>query len=115
MSCSIETCERPAVCRGWCNPHYQRWYRYGDPTGAISIVGAGNPQWTGDAATFDAVHQRLEAAFGKASDGPCADCGAQALDWSFDEPTGYSTDLSRYQRRCRSCHKKFDSPKAVAA
>jgi hypothetical protein len=21
----------PVDARGWCNPHYQRWYRYGDP------------------------------------------------------------------------------------
>ncbi len=31
MKCKIEDCARKAVCRGWCNPHYQKWYRLGDP------------------------------------------------------------------------------------
>jgi hypothetical protein len=30
-SCSIEGCERSSWARGWCNKHYQRWRRCGDP------------------------------------------------------------------------------------
>lgn len=29
--CSIEGCQGAVEARGWCNPHYQRWYAYGDP------------------------------------------------------------------------------------
>jgi hypothetical protein len=29
--CSVEGCNKKAVCRGWCNRHYQKWYKYGDP------------------------------------------------------------------------------------
>jgi len=29
--CSIPNCGKPAHARGWCDPHWQRWYRYGDP------------------------------------------------------------------------------------
>lgn len=29
--CSILDCERPALARGWCNKHYSRWKRHGDP------------------------------------------------------------------------------------
>lgn len=29
--CSIEGCNREAVTRGWCDPHYKRWMRHGDP------------------------------------------------------------------------------------
>jgi len=29
--CSIPDCGRPVFGRGWCNSHYKRWYRYGDP------------------------------------------------------------------------------------
>lgn len=31
MSCSIEGCERLRKSRGWCNTHYERWRRHGDP------------------------------------------------------------------------------------
>lgn len=32
--CSIENCGKPIVNkRGWCNAHYLRWLRYGDPLG----------------------------------------------------------------------------------
>lgn len=30
-ACAVEGCHRPAHQRGWCNMHYSRWYRYGDP------------------------------------------------------------------------------------
>jgi len=29
--CSIETCGKPVVVRGWCETHYGRWKRHGDP------------------------------------------------------------------------------------
>jgi hypothetical protein len=35
MRCAVEACTRAAVCRGWCNTHYQSWYRYGDPLRAL--------------------------------------------------------------------------------
>lgn len=31
MRCTISGCGKPAKARGWCNDHYNRWYRYGDP------------------------------------------------------------------------------------
>ena len=30
-TCSIEGCSKPAVSRGWCEKHYSRWKRHGDP------------------------------------------------------------------------------------
>jgi hypothetical protein len=30
-TCSIDDCTVPARRRGWCNRHYQRWYKHGDP------------------------------------------------------------------------------------
>jgi hypothetical protein len=29
-TCSVESCQRPGVTRGWCQGHYLRWYRTGD-------------------------------------------------------------------------------------
>lgn len=30
-TCSVNGCEKPARTRGWCNAHYLKWYRHGDP------------------------------------------------------------------------------------
>lgn len=30
-TCSIEGCNNPLKTRGWCNTHYNRWHKYGDP------------------------------------------------------------------------------------
>ncbi len=30
-TCSIEGCSRPHYGLGWCNKHYQRWRKHGDP------------------------------------------------------------------------------------
>lgn len=29
--CAIDGCEKTAWCRGWCQPHYNRWKAHGDP------------------------------------------------------------------------------------
>jgi hypothetical protein len=33
IACSIEGCTKPAKSRGWCQAHYGRWFRNGDPLG----------------------------------------------------------------------------------
>lgn len=30
-TCSIDGCEKPSRARGWCNRHWMRWRRHGDP------------------------------------------------------------------------------------
>lgn len=37
-TCSIDGCDRPAKSRGWCEAHYYRVRRTGDPQAAIPIV-----------------------------------------------------------------------------
>lgn len=32
-TCSVETCDKRSVHLGWCEPHYQRNRKYGDPLG----------------------------------------------------------------------------------
>lgn len=68
-----------------------------------------------------AVHKRLRAERGSASDHACIDCGTKGVrlhDWAYqytaiDEKTTetgrpYSTELSDYAPMCRSCHFRFD-------
>lgn len=38
--CLIPDCDAEAVTRGWCNLHYRRWQRNGDPTGGRTKNGA---------------------------------------------------------------------------
>ncbi|MEU1293020.1 HNH endonuclease [Streptomyces sp. NPDC005840] len=36
-TCSIESCESVAAARGWCQTHYSRWTRTGDPGAATPV------------------------------------------------------------------------------
>jgi len=37
--CSIPECSKPSLKRGWCNSHYKRWTRHGDPLGGGTANG----------------------------------------------------------------------------
>lgn len=37
-TCSIERCPNPVVARGWCDNHYRKWRKYGDPLGARTLL-----------------------------------------------------------------------------
>lgn len=37
MKCSVTGCAKDASARGWCQTHYARWRKYGDPT--ITLIG----------------------------------------------------------------------------
>lgn len=37
--CVVHKCARAATTRGWCNIHYQRWYRLGNPEAGGPLVG----------------------------------------------------------------------------
>lgn len=71
--------------------------------------------------SFSGVHKRLAAHRGPAAEYDCVDCGQAAAEWSYDgldsqqlteirrgSVATYSTDLNRYQPRCRPCHRRFD-------
>ena len=37
VTCTIDGCDRTKImARGWCGPHYKRWYRHGDPLAPIN-------------------------------------------------------------------------------
>lgn len=39
--CSIDGCDKSVESRGWCNAHYQRWLRHGEPTAGGSYRNPG--------------------------------------------------------------------------
>jgi hypothetical protein len=55
----------------------------------------------------DVWHHRVTKARGAASEYACVDCGGAAEDWSTADPC--SDDVwSRFQPRCRKCHRRYD-------
>lgn len=116
--CSVNGCGLPHFGRGYCNMHYTRLVR----NGTVEFVGyqrIENP-------TYRTVHSRLRQDRGHACRNQCVDCDGQADEWSYDhtdldelvEPgTGrpYSTDLDRYEPRCKSCHSRFDRKEVAHA
>lgn len=120
--CIIDGCfQTDCGPRGLCLLHRTRERRHGDPLAFRPNPmprGADTPHWTGDKATYSALHQRVKKAFGVPSLHICVDCGKQAQHWSYDhtdpdqridvEKGPYSIDITRYQPRCVRCHKRFD-------
>lgn len=120
-TCAVETCEKEPKTRDWCDAHYGRWYRHGDPLGG----GARSGPKRHDRPGYDAAHARVYRARGRARQHACQ-CGAQAAQWAYDhtDPAPlvetlrnmigefaemtYSADPSRYVALCRSCHVKLD-------
>ena len=120
--CTIDGCgKRDKGPHGLCDKHYTRKVRHGDPLAFRPNPmpsGPDNPKWTGDLATYGAVHQRVKKARGVPSLHTCVDCGGQAQHWSYDhgDPNelfeegygAYSLEISHYAPRCVKCHKNFD-------
>ena len=38
--CSVDICDKLARGRGWCDMHYQRWRKHGDPVAGATHKGA---------------------------------------------------------------------------
>lgn len=123
--CSVEGCARhygePASGRGYCPKHYLRWKRHGDVTRGRDHSGSRNPAWKGEAAGYEAAHQRVRSTRGRAPEHACAYCSQPALQWAYDHAdaaerttvrqgrlVAYSTDPSHYIAFCRPCHLRLD-------
>ena len=123
-TCQVDACGREDCGpQGYCSMHKSRVDRHGDPNAVIHQRDRNNKwenhvRWTGDSATYNAVHQRLRITRGIAKAHECVDCGGQAKQWSYDhsDPAAkvseigipYSTELEHYVARCIPCHKRFD-------
>ena len=120
-TCTVAGCAAPHSALGYCHTHYTRHRRHGDPTVVKTPAprrGAANSSWTGDLASYSAVHMRVRVALGPASARMCG-CGARAEEWAYDhsDPNGrvdpksgmrYSTDIARYMPMCATCHRRMD-------
>lgn len=146
--CAIDDCESPYLAKGYCRKHYERWRNHDDPLMMLpqrtngfqpghkrgvghrpaatafkpGTRGPETTQWKGDSVGYEAVHDRMRAYLGKASNYVCVDCGKQARDWSYNHTdpnetvavnksgvlAAYSFDSAHYSPRCKSCHNAFD-------
>lgn len=63
---------------------------------------------TGRGDSYGLAHSRLLQERGRADDYPCAVCGKDTgrREWAFDEPVGWSMDLTRYAPMCVECHRR---------
>lgn len=121
-SCEVAGCDKPPRKTGrMCSMHAARVERHGDasvklPTGQAR--GEANTRWTGDQASYNAVHLRVKVVRGRAPGHPCALCaGRQAQQWAYDHEDPderasdvgpYSVVLDHYLPLCIPCHKRFD-------
>lgn len=95
--CSIEGCERASRARGWCNAHWKRWQRHGDPLGGGTAVGEGG---------YGSIHSWVNRHFPRLN--RCDNCARRG-------PTEYASISHTYRRDrgdwfelCPQCHKAFD-------
>lgn len=115
MVCNVEGCERTAVCKGQCNPCYQRAYyaakrhewqpggRYWDGIQERSKARR-KPERepTVQPCTYLAAHKRVHHRRGRAAEHTCP-CGQPAEQWSYrgDSPReqeGWHTITGRKRR-----------------
>lgn len=43
VSCAVAGCAKPSRTRGWCEKHYSRWKRHGDPSVVLRRTAAAGP------------------------------------------------------------------------
>ena len=39
MYCSVDGCDKKVSSRGWCQKHYTRWFKHGDPETVLRLLG----------------------------------------------------------------------------
>jgi hypothetical protein len=119
--CTVDGCDAKHKARGWCDKHYMRWVRTGDPL-AVKPPQLPPGRERNPPKTYAWAHQQLNTDRGRARDMLCVDCGGKAREWSYwavcaDEMADATgTDAGRpfcphhehYEPRCKRCHNIFD-------
>lgn len=83
--CTIEDCERERYARGWCNKHYLRWWKHGDPNMMLPNLGNRAPREIPEIRT-------------------CTECGK----------TGPRDEFARNRNLCKPCRTAYARQWAIA-
>ncbi|QGJ92844.1 hypothetical protein PBI_BEAGLE_85 [Arthrobacter phage Beagle] len=121
-SCAVDGCEQERKGQ-YCSMHSARIARHGNPDTVIEYKdrqfpkGENHPWWTGEDATYNAIHFRLRDTRGKACEHKCFECESDASQWAYVHNRGsaltsehgpYSVNLDDYEAMCVPCHKTMD-------
>lgn len=117
--CTVEGCDRPYCCKGFCRLHWERNHKTGTTEARKPLSGSDNPSWKGDQASYASVHARMTRQPRPAA---CAKCGTTEgrFEWALKHDTpadcllyssegyAYSTNPEHYENLCKPCHNKLD-------
>jgi hypothetical protein len=94
--CGIAGCGRPVKARGWCNAHYQRWERTGDPGASAVRV-----------QRVSRVRTRSDGA----EEVWCPRCERWLAPGAFAPYAGHGAP---YRSRCRACDAAYQTERVYA-
>lgn len=107
--CKIDGCNKRQIARGWCEAHYRRWQRHGDPE--AGRVPHGEPMaWMRDHVGFS-EDRCLRWPYGRGDDG----YGRVARDGSWPRASRVMCELvngkppSSIHQACHSCGKGHEA------
>lgn len=117
--CDVPGCERARSSLGLCFLHWRRQHATGTTDDPTPRSGDRNHKWTGDSASYFAIHLRLRS---RPRPIACAGCGATTgrMEWALLSPFPpesrrisangrvYSIDLNSYVNLCKKCHNHLD-------
>lgn len=137
-TCSIEDCRNRHFGRGWCEKHYNRWRKTGDPartaTGRVYAnrapsrqPAASRPRVADSLLSYKGSHKRVRSARGRAAEHACVACAEPATEWAYSHADtqgeltevshifsktpraiAYSPDPQFCEPMCHSCHVSAD-------
>lgn len=134
MKCLIKDCKNVAISKGYCDKHYRRLKKYGDPSivntnkgktyeelyGNRSdeikhkmsksmkgkLIGINNPSWKGDDVGYWGVHYWIKKY--KRKPKKCSHCKKVKRLVLANKSGKYKRILSDWIYICYKCHMKFD-------
>jgi hypothetical protein len=123
-TCSVvergEKCNGVHVAQGFCDLHYRRFQRHGDPLFVTERKDWNHHGYFVEVPTYASMHQRIYRKRGKASTYTCINCGTTAAEWACIRnktvegthcgiKVRWSINVDDYDPMCSRCHARLDA------